>query len=176
MAAVLPSSEARRGRLSLTGSHRLVIFASVLGCVAAAIWLGPLHAVTRPNSAVSIPWWAELAACYAASLCYVEVRIRGTRTTLSLTVILVAVGLFAVVPHVLLGCYVAGVLLGHWTRRGIQPAKDYGNLMLDAMYMAVTVLVFTAIGPAASGPAASGPLAAQSIVALVAAMAVAGWV
>ena len=171
MAAVLPSSEARRGRLSLTGSHRLVIFASVLGCVAAAIWLGPLHAVTRPDSAVSIPWWAELAACYVASLCYVEVRIRGTRTTLSLTEIPVAVGLFAVDPHVLLGCYVAGVLLGHWTRRGIQPAKDYGNLMLDAMYMAVTVLVFTAIGPSASGP-----LAAQSIVALVAAMAVAGWV
>ena len=171
MAAVLPSSEARRGRLSLTGSHRLVIFASVLGCVAAAIWLGPLHAVTRPISAVSIPWWAELAACYAASLCYVEVRIRGTRTTLSLTEIPVAVGLFAVDPHVLLGCYVAGVLLGHWTRRGIQPAKDYGNLMLDGMYMAVTVLVFTTIGASASGP-----LAAQSIVALVAAMAVAGWV
>jgi len=171
MAAVLPSSEARRGRLSLTGPQRLVIFASALGCVAAVIWLGPLHDVVRPNTVISIPWWAELAACYVASLCYVEVRIRGARTTLSLTEIPVAVGLFAVDPRVLLGCYVAGVLLGHWTRRGVQPAKDYGNLMLDAMYMAVTVAVFTAIGPSVTDP-----IAPQSIIALVAAMAAAGWI
>src|SRR5438105_77448 len=171
MAAVLPSTEVRRGRLPLTGSQRLVIFATALGCVAAAIWFGPLHSVVRPNAAISIPWWGELIACCAASLCYVEVRIRGSRTTLSLTEIPVIIGLFAVEPHVLLGCYVTGVLLGHWTRRGIQPVKDYGNLMLDTLYMAVTVLIFTAIGP---NP--TDPLAAQSILALAVAMTFAGCV
>lgn len=171
MAAVLPSSEVGRGRLSLTGSQRLVIFASALGCVAAALWLGPLHDTTRVNTVITIPWWAELAACCVASFFFVEVRIRGARTTLSLTEIPVAVGLFAVDAHVLLGCYVAGVLLGHWTRRGIQPAKDYSNVMLDALYMAVTVLTFSAIGP---NP--TDLLAGRSIVALIVAMAMAGWV
>jgi diguanylate cyclase (GGDEF)-like protein len=171
MAAVLPSSEVGRGRLSLTGSQRLVIFASALGCVAAALWFGPLHDTARVNTVITIPWWAELAACCVASFCFVEVRITGARTTLSLTEIPVAVGLFAVDPHVLLGCYVAGVLLGHWTRRGIQPAKDYSNVMLDALYMAVTVLTFSAIGPSPTDL-----LAGRSIVALVVAMAMAGWV
>ena len=163
---------APRGLLpSLTGSQRLILFASVLGAGGAVLWLGPLHDVARANTAVSIPWWVELLACYAASLFFVQINVQRSRSLLSLTEIPVAMGLFLVDPRVLLGSYVVGVLLGHWTRRGLQPAKDYANAMLDVLYMAVTVLVFSAVGPDHADP-----LAPRSILALAAAMATAGWV
>ena len=143
----------------------------MLGGVAAVLWLWPLQGVGRTYSGASIPWWAELIACYAASLFFVEVRVQRVRSTLSLSEIPVVIGLFLVDPHVLLGCYVVGVLFAHWTRRGVQPGRDYSNLMLDTLYMAVTVIVFTAIRPDALDP-----LAPRSLLALGAAMAAAGWV
>ena len=156
---------------SLTGGQRLLIFATLLGAVAGAIWLWPLRDVSRPFTAASMPWWVELIACYAASLFFVEVRMQRIRSTLSLSEIPVVIGLFLVDPRVLLGCYVVGVLFAHWTRRGVQPVRDYSNVMLDLLYMAVTVLVFTAIRP---DPV--DPLAPRSLLALGAAMAAAGWV
>ena len=172
MAGALSSTTRTEPRVApLSGAQRLVIFATLLGLAGGAIWFGPLHNVVRPNAAFSMPWWGELLACYAASLFYVEVGVRRTRSTLSLTEIPVVVGLFLVDPRMLLGAYVVGVLLGHWTRRGIQPARDYSNAMLDVLYMAVTVLVFTAIRPDAVDP-----LAPRSLLAVAGAMAAAGWI
>ncbi|MBV8526894.1 MAG: GGDEF domain-containing protein [Candidatus Dormibacteraeota bacterium] len=150
--------------------QRLFAFATVLGLVGAALWLGPLHDSARPSTAVSIPWWAELAACYMGGLLTVEVGVRR-RYTVSLAEIAAALGLFVVDPWVLLGCYTVGVLLAHWTRRGLQPSRDYGNLMLDIVFVAVAVIVFAAVRPDAGDP-----LAQRSILALVAAMAAAGGV
>ena len=156
--------------LPLSGVQRLFAFATLLGLVGVALWLGPLHASVRASVAVSIPWWAELAACYVGGLLTVEVGVHR-RLTVSLAEIAAALGLFVVDPWVLLGCYTVGVLLAHWTRRGLQPSRDYGNLMLDIVFVAVAVLTF-----AAAGPVAANPLASRSILALAAAMAVAGGV
>ncbi|MBV8194840.1 MAG: hypothetical protein JOY80_04870, partial [Candidatus Dormibacteraeota bacterium] len=156
--------------LSLTGAQRLVVFATLLGIAGATLWLGPLRDASRLNATFSIPWWAELIACYAASLLYVEVRTQRTRSTLSLTEIPVVMGLFLVDPRILLGAYVVGVLLGHWTRRGIQPARDYANAMLDVLYIALVLLVFMAVQPDPSDP-----LAPRSLLAIAAAMAAGGW-
>ena len=151
--------------------RRLLVFAAVLGAIGAALWLGPLRDLPRPNTAVSLPWWLFLPACYIASLLFVEVRLHREAATLSLTEIPVAMGLFLVDPRVLLGCYAGGVLLAGWTRRGFRPVKDVSNLMLDVLYMAVTVMVFSA-----AGPDPVDPLGSRSILALAAAMAIAGWV
>ena len=119
----------------------------------------------------AIPWWAELAAVYATSLLFVQVRVHREVSTLSLTEIPVAMGLFLIDPHQLLGCYVAGVLLASWTRqRRIRWVKDFANATLDVVYIGVAVLVFNAVGPVASDP-----LAVRSIVAFAAAMIVSGW-
>ena len=170
-AASTTASTSRAHSRSLTGEQRLVLFATVLGAAAAFLWVGPLRDVTRPYTGAPMPWWAELAACYATSLFFVEIRVQRLRSTLSLSEIPVVIGLFLVDPRVLLGCYAVGVLLAHWTRRGVHPARDYSNVMLDVLYMAVTVLVFTAIRPDAADP-----LAPRSLLALGAAMAAAGWV
>jgi diguanylate cyclase (GGDEF)-like protein len=119
----------------------------------------------------SIPWWFELAAVYATSLLFVQVRVHREVSTLSLTEIPVAMGLFLIDPHQLLGCYVAGVLLASWTRqRRIRWVKDFANAMLDVVYIGVAVLVFNAVGPVTHDP-----LAVRSIVAFAAAMIVSGW-
>ena len=71
-------------------------------------------------------------------------------STLSLTEIPVAMGLFLIDPHQLLGCYVVGVLLASWTRqRRIRWVKDFANATLDVVYIGVAVLVFNAVGPVA---------------------------
>ena len=154
--------------LALSGVQRLFAFATLLGFVGAFLWVGPLHDSVRPTAAVSIPWWAELGACYMGGLLTVEVGV-GRRFTVSLAEIAAALGLFVVDPWTLLGCYTVGVLLAHWTRRGLQPSRDYGNLMLDVVFVAVAVIVF-----AAAGPSAADPLAPRSLLALAAAMAAAG--
>jgi len=163
--------ERRRALVGLSRGVRLALFATLLGAAAAALWLGPLRHVTRPPIGAEIPWWAELVACYAASLTYIQVRVGRFATNLSLTEIPVAIGLFLVETHVLLGCYAGGVLLAHLTRRGLDPVKDYSNLMLDGLYLAVTVLVFSGIGPDLTGP-----MQPRSLVALGCAMAFNGWV
>jgi diguanylate cyclase (GGDEF)-like protein len=154
--------------LPFSGVQRLFAFATVLGLAGAALWLAPLHDMARPSTGVSIPWWAELAACYVGGLLTVEVGARR-RFTVSLAEIPVALGLFVVDPWVLLGCYTVGVLLAHWTRRGLRPSRDYGNLMLDIAFVAVAVRVFAVVHPSSGDP-----LSPQSILALAAAMAVAG--
>ena len=59
-----------------------------------------------------------------------------------------AIGLFLIDPHQLLGCYVVGVLLASWTRqRRIRWVKDFANATLDVVYIGVAVLVFNAVGP-----------------------------
>lgn len=163
-----PAGPAQPPSFALTGVQRLFVFATMLGLVGAALWVGPLHDSARPSTAVSIPWWAELAACYVGGLLTVEVGVRR-RYTVSLAEIAAALGLFVVDPWVLLGCYTVGVVLAHWTRRGLQPSRDYGNLMLDIVFVAVAVIVFAAVRPDAGDP-----LAQRSVLALVAAMAAAG--
>jgi diguanylate cyclase (GGDEF)-like protein len=159
----------RIGRLN--GPQRLVVFSAFLGLVGAALWLLPLRDVQRVTTMGAIPWWAELATCYAASLLFVQVRVHREVSTLSLTEIPVAMGLFLIDPHQLLGCYVAGVLLASWTRqRRIRWVKDFANATLDVVYIGVAVLVFNAVGPVARDP-----LAVHSIIAFAAAMIVAGW-
>jgi len=154
----------------LTGAQRLVIFSVCLGLIGAALWLAPLGGVQRTSNAAAIPWWAELLACYITSLLYVQVRVHREVSTLSLTEIPVALGLFLIDPHQLLACYVAGVLLASWTRRRVQWVKDFANAMLDILYIGVAVLVFNAVGPDAHDP-----LGGRSILAFAAAMIAAGW-
>ena len=160
-----------RARLErLSGPQRLVIFSIALGLVGAALWLIPLRDVQRTSTIAAIPWWAELATCYATSLLFVQVRVHRELSTLSLTEIPVAMGLFLIDPHLLLGCYVVGVMLASWTRRRIRWVKDFANMMLDVLYIGVAVLVFNAVGPDPHNP-----IAARSILAYGAAMVVAGW-
>jgi diguanylate cyclase (GGDEF)-like protein len=159
----------RIGRLN--GPQRLVVFSTFLGIVGAALWLLPLRDVQRVTTMSAIPWWAELAICYVTSLLFVRVRVHREVSTLSLTEIPVALGLFLIDPHQLLGAYVAGVLLANWTReRRIRWVKDFANATLDVVYIGVAVLVFNAVGPVAGDP-----LAVHSIIAFAAAMIVAGW-
>jgi diguanylate cyclase (GGDEF)-like protein len=165
------AARARPAAIALSGSQRLVIFAAFLGIIGTALWLGPLRDVHRISTVASLPWWVFAVACYVSSLLYVEVRLHRELTTLSLTEIPVAMGLFLVDPRVLLGCYAGGVLLAGWTRRRFRPAKDFSNLMLDLLYMGATVMVFTAIGPDPGDP-----LSPRSILSLAVAMAIAGWV
>jgi diguanylate cyclase (GGDEF)-like protein len=154
----------------LNGPQRLAIFSLFLGLIGAAIWLLPLQGVQRITTLHAIPWWIELAICYATSLLWVQVRVHREVSTLSLTEIPVVVGLFLVDPHQLLGCYVVGVLLASWTRRRrIRWVKDFANATLDVLYIAVAVLVFRTVGPAASDP-----LASRSLLAVAVAMIVAG--
>jgi diguanylate cyclase (GGDEF)-like protein len=154
----------------LNGPQRLAIFSLFLGLIGAAIWLLPLQGVQRTTTLHAIPWWIELAMCYATSLLWVQVRVHREVSTLSLTEIPVVVGLFLVDPHQLLGCYVVGVLLASWTRRRrIRWVKDFANATLDVLYIAVAVLVFRTVGPAASDP-----LASRSLLAVAVAMIVAG--
>lgn len=152
----------------LTEAQRLFAFVTVLGLAGAGLWLGPLHDAARPIVTVSLPWWAELAACYVAGLLVVDLG-TARRFSVSLAEVPVALGLFVVDPWVLLGTYAVGGLLARWTRRGLHPARDYGNLMLDVPYVAVAVLVF-----AAMHPTATDPLALRSVLALGVAMVVAG--
>ncbi len=154
-----------------SGAWRLLLFAALLGAAGAALWVMPLRDVHQVAASNGVPWWAFLIACYICSLLYVQVTVHRSTSTLSLTEIPVAVGLFLVDPRVLLGCYLGGVLLGNWTRRGFRPVVDASNLMLDTLYMAVTVLVFNF-----AGPIGADPLGARSMIALAAAMAAAGWV
>jgi len=155
----------------LNGPQRLVVFSICLGLIGAALWLLPLRDVQRVTIMSAIPWWAELATCYVTSLLFVQVRVHREVSTLSLTEIPVALGLFLIDPHQLLACYVVGVLLASWTRqRRIRWVKDFANAMLDVVYIAVAVLVFNAVGPVPGDP-----LAVHSIVAFAAAMIVAGW-
>src|SRR6202142_3756077 len=162
-------ARARIGRLS--GPQRLVVFSIALGLIGATLWLLPLSGVQRPAIMGSIPWWVELATCYATSLLFVQVRVHREVSTLSLTEIPVAMGLFLIDPHQLLACYVAGVLLASWTRRRrVRWVKDFANAMLDVLYIGVAVLVFNAFGPVAASP-----VAVRSIVAFAAAMIVSGW-
>ncbi len=166
---LMARARARFDRLS--GPQRLVVFSAALGLIGAALWLLPLRDVQRVTTMSAIPWWAELATCYVTSLLYVQVRVHREVSTLSLTEIPVAMGLFLIDPHQLLACYVAGVLLASWTRqRRIRWVKDFANATLDVVYIGVAVLVFNAVGPVPGDP-----LAVQSIVAFAAAMIVAGW-
>src|ERR1039457_3314424 len=163
-------ARARGGRLN--GPERLVAFSIAVGLAGLGLWLLPLRDVQRVILMGSIPWWFELAAVYATSLLVVQVRVHREVSTLSLTEIPVAMGLFLIDPHQLLGCYVAGVLLASWTRqRRILWEKDFANAMLDGVYIGVAVLVFNAVGPVTHDP-----LAVRSIVAFAAAMIVSGWV
>ncbi len=162
-------ARARIGRLN--GPQRLVAFSTALGLVGLVLWLVPLRDVQRVTVMGAIPWWFELAVIYATSLLFVQVRVHREVSTLSLTEIPVAMGLFLIDPHQLLGCYVAGVLLASWTRqRRIRWVKDFANATLDVVYIGVAVLVFNAVGPVAGDP-----LAVRSMVAFVAAMIVSGW-
>jgi diguanylate cyclase (GGDEF)-like protein len=162
-------ARARFGRLS--GPQRLVLFSIALGLIGATLWLLPLRGVERPAIMSSIPWWVELATCYATSLLFVQVRVHREVSTLSLTEIPVAMGLFLIDPHQLLACYVVGVLLASWTRRRrIRWVKDFANAMLDVLYIGVAVLVFHAVGPDAQNA-----IAPRSIVAFGVAMIVSGW-
>jgi len=161
-------ARARIGRLN--GPQRLVAFSVLLGVIGAALWLIPLHDVQRTSLMGAIPWWVELATCYVTSLLFVQVRVHREASYLSLTEIPLAMGLFLIDPHQLLGCFVAGVLLASWTRRRIHWVKDFANAMLDVLYIGVTVLVFNAVGPDPHNP-----LALRSIVAFAVAMVVAGW-
>ena len=154
-----------------SGPQRLVVFSICLGLIGAALWLIPLRDVQRVTTMSAIPWWAELAACYVTSLLFVQVRVHREVSTLSLTEIPVAVGLFLIDPHQLLACYVVGVLLASWTRqRRIRWVKDFANAMLDVVYIGVAVIVFNAVRPVPGDP-----LAVHSIVAFAAAMIAAGW-
>ena len=164
----LTRARARIDRLN--GAQRLVIFSACLGLIGAALWLGPLRDVQRMSTTAAIPWWAELLTCYLTSLLFVQVRVHREVSTLSLTEIPVALGLFLIDPHQLLACYVVGVLLASWTRRRVLWVKDFANAMLDVLYIGVAVLVFNAVGPNAHDP-----LAARSILAFAAAMVAAGW-
>src|ERR1700720_303913 len=155
----------------LNGPQRLVVFSVCIGLVGAALWLLPLRDVQRVTIIGAIPWWAELATCYVTSLLFVQAHVHREVSTRSLTDIPVAMGLFLIDPHQLLGCYVVGVLLASWTRqRRIRWIKDFANAMLDVVYIGVAVLVFNAVGPIPGDP-----LAVHSIVAFAAAMIVAGW-
>ncbi len=155
----------------LSGPQRLVVFSIALGLIGAALWLLPLRDVQRPPFMSSIPWWVELATCYATSLLFVQVRVHREVSTLSLTEIPVAMGLFLIDPHQLLACYVAGVLLASWTRRRrVRWVKDFANAMLDVLYIGVAVLVFHAVGPDVQNA-----IAPRSIVAFGVAIIVAGW-
>ena len=166
---VVARARARIGRLN--GPQRLVVFSIGLGLIGAALWLMPLRDAQRVSSMGAIPWWVELALCYVTSLLFVRVRVQREVSTLSLTEIPVAIGLFLIDPHVLLGCYVAGVLLASWTReRRIRWVKDFANAALDVVYIGVAVLVFNAVRPDAGQP-----LAVHSIIAFAAAMIAAGW-
>jgi diguanylate cyclase (GGDEF)-like protein len=162
-------ARARIGRLN--GPQRLVAFSTALGLVGLVLWLVPLRDVQRVTVMGAIPWWFELATIYVTSLLFVQVRVHREVSTLSLTEIPVAMGLFLIDPHQLLGCYVVGVLLASWTRqRRIRWVKDFANATLDVVYIGVAVLVFNAVGPVAGDP-----LAVRSMVAFVAAMIVSGW-
>jgi diguanylate cyclase (GGDEF)-like protein len=161
-------ARARIGRLS--GAQRLVLFSVCLGVAGAALWLLPLRDVQRTSTVAGIPWWIELVMCYVTSLLFVQVRVHRDVSTLSLTEIPVAVGLFFIDPHQLLACYVVGVLLGSWTRRRIRWVKDFANAMLDVVYIGMTVLVFNAVGPDPHNP-----IALRSIVAFALAMLISGW-
>jgi diguanylate cyclase (GGDEF)-like protein len=162
-------ARARIGRLN--GPQRLVAFSTALGLVGLVLWLVPLRDVQRVTVMGAIPWWFELAIIYVTSLLFVQVRVHREVSTLSLTEIPVAMGLFLIDPHQLLGCYVAGVLLASWTRqRRIRWVKDFANATLDVVYIGVAVLVFNAVGPVAGDP-----LAVRSMVAFAAAMIVSGW-
>ncbi len=161
-------ARARIGRLN--GPQRLVAFSVLLGVIGAVLWLLPLQNVERTSLMGAIPWWVELATCYATSLLFVQVRVHREVSTLSLTEIPLAMGLFLIDPHQLLACFVAGVLLANWTRRRIHWVKDFANAMLDVLYIGVAVLVFYAVGPDPHNP-----LALRSIVAFAVAMVVAGW-
>jgi diguanylate cyclase (GGDEF)-like protein len=162
-------ARARIGRLN--GPQRLVAFSTALGLVGVVLWLVPLRDVQRMTVMGAIPWWFELAIIYVTSLLFVQVRVHREVSTLSLTEIPVAMGLFLIDPHQLLGCYVAGVLLASWTRqRRIRWVKDFANATLDVVYIGAAVLVFNAVGPIAGDP-----LAVRSMVAFVAAMIVSGW-
>jgi diguanylate cyclase (GGDEF)-like protein len=164
-------ARARAGIGRLSGPQRLVVFSTCLGLIGVALWLLPLRDVQRVTEMGAIPWWIELAACYVTSLLFVQVRVHREVSTLSLTEIPVAMGLFLVDPHQLLACYVVGVLLASWTRqRRIRWVKDFANAMLDVVYIGMAVLVFNAVGPVAANP-----LAVRSIVAFGAAMIVSGW-
>jgi diguanylate cyclase (GGDEF)-like protein len=166
---LIARARARIGRL--TGSERLVIFSVVLGIIGAALWLLPLRDVQRVSTINAIPWWVELATCYVTSLLFVQVRVHREVSTLSLTEIPVAMGLFLVDPHQLLGCYVVGVLLASWTRqRRIRLVKDLANAMLDIVYIGVAVLVFNAVRPVPGDP-----FVVHSVVAFAAAMIASGW-
>ena len=164
-------ARARAGIGRLSGPQRLAVFSACLGLIGLALWLFPLRDVQRVTEMGAIPWWVELAACYVTSLLFVQVRVHRELSTLSLTEIPVAMGLFLVDPHQLLACYVVGVLLASWTRqRRIRWVKDFANAMLDVVYIGVAVLAFNAVGPVAANP-----LAVRSMVAFAAAMIVAGW-
>jgi diguanylate cyclase (GGDEF)-like protein len=164
-------ARARAGIGRLSGPQRLVVFSACLGLIGVALWLLPLRDVQRVTEMGAIPWWVELAACYVTSLLFVQVRVHREVSTLSLTEIPVAMGLFLVDPHQLLACYVVGVLLASWTRqRRVRWVKDFANAMLDVVYIGMAVLVFNAVGPVAANP-----LAVRSIVAFAAAMIVSGW-
>src|SRR5580700_901961 len=164
-------ARARAQMRRLTGPQRLVVFSIGLGLIGLALWLVPLRDVQRIPTMVAIPWWAELGVCYVTSLLFVQVRVHRELSTLSLTEIPVALGLFLIDPHQLLACYVAGVMLASWTRqRRIRWIKDFANAMLDVVYVGVAVLVFDAVGPVANDP-----LALRSALAFAAAMIAAGW-
>ena len=166
---LMTRARAQIGRLN--GPQRLFVFSVCLGLVGAALWLLPLRDAQRVTIIGAIPWWAELATCYVTSLLFVQVHVHREVSTLSLTEIPVAMGLFLIDPHQLLGCYVVGVLLASWTRqRRIRWVKDFANVTLDVVYIGVAVLVFNAVGPVPGDP-----LAVHSIVAFAAAMIVAGW-
>src|ERR1700686_2758743 len=165
---LMTRARAQIGRLN--GPQRLFVFSVCLGLVGAALWLLPLRDVQRVTVIGAIPWWAELATCHVTSLLFVQVHVHREVSTLSLTEIPVAMGLFLIDPHQLLGCYVVGVLLASWTRRRIRWVKDFANVMLDFVYIGTAVLVFNAVGPDPHNP-----IAPRSILAFGLAMVVAGW-
>lgn len=154
----------------VTGDQRLFALATLLGIGTAVVWVLVLGHAVRGDGAISLPWWAAFAACYAAGLLTIDVGVRP-RFTVSLAEVPLVLGLFFVDPLVLAGCYSVGVLLASWTRRGVLPARDYGNLLLDTAFVTVAVLVFAAVHP---DPADA--LSPRSILAVIAAMGAAGCV
>ena len=156
--------------LAQSGRWRLRILTAAVGVAGTLLWLGPLLHGGRVTSVVSLPWWALFAACYVASLLYVQVRADRESSQLSLAEIPVVIGLFVIDPPLLLAAYAGSLLFAHWTRRRARLAQDCADAALAVLYIAVAVLVFAAIGPDAGDP-----LALRSVIAAACAMVAAGW-
>ncbi|MFN2451424.1 MAG: putative bifunctional diguanylate cyclase/phosphodiesterase [Candidatus Dormibacteria bacterium] len=122
----------------------------------------------------SVPAWAFLAACVAASSLTLEVSVQRFPMYLSLNQVPIVVGLFLVPPSLMIGCYLVGALAGAWIRRGPNLVRDLGNLCADSFLVAVAVLVLRGIGVETSDPLSVHNLAALSAAMLATGLLTAG--